>query len=204
MAAVRIDTGPIEATASIANVPAERWRELLSKRRSFLALNLPSDCRYLLQFVTEAEKARMWEQTGHVGLADLVKRGLELDPRDVTWALEGLRSFKPSEAIRYEDAIKLGRRGRPKRGEEKGCARNLNRGTAEHWRARMKRNDPADAISMGLRAAVLRGDVKPGTAAKQMGWRKPPDAYRQLCKWWKAATEEQRAAFVAHIAEWLT
>ena len=59
-------------------------------------------------------------------------------------------------------------------------AARLKRDAPEKWQAYM------DGDHKSVRAAALAAGIV-----------KPPDAYRQLCKWWDAASEEQRAAFDA-------
>ena len=66
----------------------------------------------------------------------------------VQWAIAGLRSLKPKEAIPLEVAVREGelraKAGRPKKGEaDNYCARNnLKVGTKAHFKARLRRDDP--------------------------------------------------------------
>jgi hypothetical protein len=46
---------------------------------------------------------------------------------------------------------------------------------------------------------VERGELSANAAARQLGWRKPPDPYRELCRWWSRASAEQRARFLRRI-----
>ena len=80
-------------------MPPDKWHALLLARRSFLHTNLPYDCRELLRFVEDAEQ--MYGKLGFNGVEDLVRRGLELDPQQVNWAVDGLRQMKPNEATPY-------------------------------------------------------------------------------------------------------
>ena len=111
MAAVRIDSGPVSATQSAERIPREKWSELVAERRSFCRFNLPSDCRELLRFVAEAERFRMWEheKLHATGLEDFIRKHLDLDPELVDWAISGLRSLKPNEAIPLEIAVREGK-----------------------------------------------------------------------------------------------
>jgi hypothetical protein len=53
-----------------------------------------------------------------------------------------------------DQAVKLGGRGRPKEGEEKGCTTTFKRGTADHWLARLDRDGPNE-----LAAKVRRREM---------------------------------------------
>lgn len=62
--------------------------------------------------------------------------------------------------------------------------------------ARLKRDRP------DLLAEVAEGRRSVRDAAKAAGIVKPPDVYRDLCRAWRKASEDQRAAFENYIAEW--
>jgi hypothetical protein len=53
-----------------------------------------------------------------------------------------------------------------------------------------------------LLAEVRAGRRSAHAASLEAGIVKPPDALKQLCKWWSVANEEQRAAFEDYIAAW--
>jgi hypothetical protein len=74
-------------------------------RRDFLGVNLPHDCRRLLEFVEDAEQ--MHSPLGFADADDFIKRGLELDP--VAWALNWLRFKKLDEPVPFPHAIERGR-----------------------------------------------------------------------------------------------
>ena len=63
MAAVKVKTGPIAADDPARDVPPEKWFNLMLARRSAVHVRIPYDCRSLLNYVSEAEEFRMWEQT---------------------------------------------------------------------------------------------------------------------------------------------
>jgi hypothetical protein len=57
-----------------------------------------------------------------------------------------------------------------------------------------RRPDLLDEVKAGRRSAHA--------ASLEAGIVKLPDPYKQLCRWWAAASEEQRAAFEDYIAMW--
>src|SRR5262245_48188008 len=106
---VSIDSGPVTADLKLKHVSQNKWRELLIERRRFLHTRLPYDCRRLLEFVQDAEA--MYSALGYVDVHDLIKRGFDLDPDQVNWAVEGLRRMEPNKPIPFERAIELGKHG---------------------------------------------------------------------------------------------
>jgi hypothetical protein len=63
--------------------------------------------------------------------------------------------------------------------------------------------DPPDLQARMLLDKVMAGEVSAHAAAIAMGWRKPPDPYRQLVLWWDKAGEEDRDAFMTYVEAWL-
>jgi hypothetical protein len=60
------------------------------------------------------------------------------------------------------------RKSRSYKAENQACNDvSLKHGTVEHWKARLRRDDPA------LAARVDRGELSANAAATQKGWRKP-------------------------------
>ena len=110
MAQVIIDSGPVDAEDQLRTVPESQWRELMRARRSFLAVRLPHDCRCLLEFADDAEK--MWAPLGFADVEDFIKHGLDLDPQQVAWAVDGLKRMEPDKPARYDKAIELGQKYR--------------------------------------------------------------------------------------------
>lgn len=163
MAAVRILRPPM-CGDSASQVPREHWPELLEERQRFCRENVPHDCRLLLFFVEDAA------QSGWLGYQDrdaYVREGLGLDPDLVGWALEGLQKTKPDAAVGFDQAIVLGRQGRPKKGEEKGSNATFNSRGADYQLARLRRDAPE------LADQVQRGEISANKAAIKAGFRKP-------------------------------
>ena len=110
---VSINTGAVSAMDDPVSLPVEKWDQLVRARYRYLTINLPSDCRYLLQFIHEAKQLRMWEKVEHVDMAtgnrrpykdidDFVLNAFDLKPDMVKWAIDGLRMFKPNEIIPFD------------------------------------------------------------------------------------------------------
>lgn len=178
MAPVIVDKGPIHATTSIEDVPRDQWITLVRERRDFLKIKLAYDCRCLLEWLQEADKLEVWKATGFDSLDDMIRRGWELEPELVEWALIGLKSLKPTEAIPFEAAVEAGRRkkGNPTGNNQykKQSGNNNNviistevqGNTRSYLRDRLRRKHPEIFAKLetypSVRAAALEaGIVKP-------------------------------------------
>jgi hypothetical protein len=196
--AVLIDTGPVEATQRLADVPKRRWKELVRVRRDFCAVNITYDCRELLHFVEDAHE--MLEPLGYKDTTDFLRHGLELDPQMVKWALQGLERLKPDEPIPFQRAVELGKHGfgpgRGHKGKRVGITKSLsdNGSTKEYIMARLQRDGHADLL-----ARIYVGDLSANAAAEQMGYRKKKTPLEQLLHWWKKASDDERCDFLKAI-----
>lgn len=121
MATVKVRTGAVSAMDDPESLPVEKWDQLVRARYRYLAVNLPSDCSCLLQFVHEAERLKMWEKVEHVDMAtgerrpykdmnDFICNAFELDPEKVQWAIDGWKMLKPSEPVPFDVAITTGKK----------------------------------------------------------------------------------------------
>ncbi len=121
MATVKVRTGAVSAMDDPESLPIEKWDQLVRARYRYLAVNLPSDCSCLLQFVHEAERLKMWEKVEHVDMAtgdrrpykdmnDFICNAFELDPEKVQWAIDGFELLKPNENLPYDVAAYAGRK----------------------------------------------------------------------------------------------
>jgi hypothetical protein len=111
--------------------------------------------------------------------------------------------FKAGEIDQEQGAEEiLRRRGRPKKGHEKGCDHNVKRGTAKHWKLRLAREAPDDPEAAVLLESVERGELSANAAAVAKGWRKPRDPYHQLVLWWDHASPKDRACFHTYLKAW--
>lgn len=213
MAEVSINRGTIEATDLLSDVPEDGWRTLLGARRSFVKTHLPDDCRELLRFVEDGE--RMCGALGYSDVADFIRRGLEIDPELVEWAISGLRALKPDEPITFEAAVALGRHGGARRGagypegrpngvnessehvDNQPCEPKVDYGSAEYWRLRAKRDRP------DLFERIANGDITPNRAAVDAGWLRPRNPVTSALAWVRKMTAEELYDFESRFDEYL-
>lgn len=167
MAAMTIIRPPVCSDAA-ESMPQNQWPLLIKERRTFCREVLPSDCRLLLFFIEDAERSR-W--LGYETRDQYLRDGLQLDPEVVDLALKGLRLTDPQKAIGLDEVVILGKRGRPKTGEEKGDNVTLkSRGNARAYTlARLVRDGETD-----LAAKVRAGEISANAAALKAGFRKKP------------------------------
>ena len=102
---VTVDSG-IKETATLAEVPQSRWRELVDVRRLSLGISLAKDCRRLVEYVDDAEQ--MYPVLGFSSAAELIRNGLDLKPDEVELAVRWLRLRMPDYPIPYSVAIQRG------------------------------------------------------------------------------------------------
>ena len=209
--ALKIDTGPITARAYLSEIARADWGLLVGARRTFLNISLPHDCRELLRFVTEAQE--MFAPLGYASLTDFIRRGLDLDPALVQWAVEGLRTLKPDEPIPFTVAVENGRartqacaekatplaqHRRPTKEEQdnKGRHTTLNgKRDADYYTARIARDHPA--ILTKMQAGEYRS-VR--AAAKDAGILKEATILEKLTRLWGKASPAEQREFLAFIA----
>jgi hypothetical protein len=82
---------------------------------------------------------------------------------------------------------------------------NSQRSRAEQNGVSKRTQEKLDALARSrpdLLDEVKAGRRSAHAASLEAGIVKPPDALKQLCKWWSVANEEQRAAFEDYIAAW--
>lgn len=193
---MKINKGTVDPIDPIDYVPPEDWRILLLARRTFVRTKLSFDCRQLVRFVEEAE--RMFEPLGFASVDDLVRRGLEIDPELVSWAIAGLQKLDPKQPVPLDEAVERGRRlvaqtppaadehkreqARSKKGtftrsdaaDVHGSSRS-DKPRSVKAIARLKRDrDRGDEQAAELLSKVEAGEIKPNRAAVLAGFRKPP------------------------------
>lgn len=190
-AAVKVDSGPIEATDPLHYVPKDRWRDLMLARRQFLDVKVSHDCRCLVEFVDDAKQ--MFKTLGFSSVEDMIRDGYGLEPEEVAIAVRWLELNPPDDPVPMETAVKLGRHGGPRYAEctdDQGSdiTTLMGRGS-EYIKARLRRDDPS------LAAQVDAGKLSADAAAKQKGWRKPRpklSKFEQIVKWLPGLTDKQR------------
>jgi len=166
MAALRINKGSIDGEHdTLDEVPEADWDALLRARRRFVQVHIPHDCRKLLEFVADAE--RMHGPLGFADIEDFIRRGLEIDPTLADWAVRGLRSLDPGEAIPLDEAVKRGRAlAKTMATAEKTKPQTIGKGAPGPGRAK-KTDDQVNRLSDsqsqskgGNRAEYLAGRIK--------------------------------------------
>jgi hypothetical protein len=211
MARVTIDSGPVTADLYLRNVPPDKWHALMLSRRTFLHTHLPYDCRELLRFIEEAEQ--MYEPLGFASVADFIRRGFDLEPEQVDWAIEGLRRFAPDEAMPYLRAVELGKKARDLDDKDRRDQRPAGRpakaeslynnetdiqdykaptGTSAAAALRRLRKDRPD-----IHARVLAGEITPHAGMVEAGFRKraerkPLSALERIKKLLRKLTAAER------------
>ncbi len=201
MAVVAIDSGPIEATDRLSNVPKESWRSLMLARRHFLQVNLSYDCRCLVEFVSDA--GEMYGPLGYASVDQMIRDGYGLEPAEIEIAVEWLRLNPPDDPTPLERAKELGQRligipggkAGPGRGKKTGDnITRLKRGTSHAYTvARLDRDRP------DLAARVHAGELSANAAAIEAGFKKKPTPLDVLSAAWRKASAEERAAFLREI-----
>jgi hypothetical protein len=177
MAGVTIDSGPVDPTYNLRDVAPENWGNLMRVRRDFLSRNLQRDCRCLLEFADDADV--MAAPLGFASAEDFIRHGLEQDPQQVGWAIDGLRRMRPDEPIPYRRAIALGKHGTNQHTPGVGNTKSSSTGgtTVNYILARLDRDGHAD-----LATAVRAGAVSANAAAIHLGWRSKPTPLEQVLK----------------------
>ena len=188
MASVAVRTGPVSADDSARDVNPSRWLELTLARRTFVAINVPYDCRSLINFVDEAASHRIWEHTGHADLDDYIHHGLDIDPELVEWARLGLSVIGKEKPVSLGVAIDAGKKvaetmakapelmtateagkkgGRGKRGTK---LVTLSKGGNDRLAARLKRDHPDIAARVEVLTQVLTGRIAPQPLRRLVPW----------------------------------
>jgi len=103
----------------------------------------------------------------------IFRGGLGLDPDMVDWAITGLRSLRPDKEIAFDKAIfigKLGKNGRPKKGEENSDSVRVSGfgNSSAYVISRLQRDNQPD-----LAEKVIAGELSANAAAIEAGFRKP-------------------------------
>jgi hypothetical protein len=175
MAGVTIDSGALSPTYRFADIPKERWRQLVREKRNFLATKINYDCRCLVEFCEEAEI--VWSDLGYESAADMIRNGYELEPVEIELAVAWLRHNEPQSEVGL-DAIKQ------KVAEQKKAAELVKQGTRtdltslkfkevggnsnEHVIRRLARDCPE------MLDKIESGELSVNAAAVKAGIRKKP------------------------------
>ena len=169
--AVRIDSGPIEATDRLREVPKEKWHDLMLARRYFLTVHLSHDCRCLVEFVNDA--AVMYAALGFQSTEQMIREGYGLEPDEIAIAVRWLELNPPNEPVSLDQAVTLGEHGGDRKSEKVkdrvGNARLKGNGSIERILARLDRDQKSE-----LATKVRNGEMSANAAAIKAGFRKKP------------------------------
>ena len=102
----------------------------------------------------------MYRALGFTSAEDMIRRGYALEPEEINIAVEWLKLNPPDEPLPLDKAVKLGGRGRPKKGEEKPSNRRIKYGTTrEYIAAKLDKEGHAD-----LAAKVRNNEISARSA----------------------------------------
>src|SRR6266536_570990 len=161
-----IHSGPVTATNLLRDVPQEKWRDLMVARRCFMHDTLSYDCSCLLDFVNDAKK--MYEVLGFASVEEMIRDGYGLEPDEINVAVKWLELNPPDTQVSLDEAITLGKQGRPRKGEEKKrYPIRIKYGTSrEEIIARLKKQNRYDlavkVLEGGSAKAMAREAGQPG------------------------------------------
>jgi hypothetical protein len=214
---VTVDSG-IKETATLAEVPQSRWRELVDVRRLSLGISLAKDCRRLVEYVDDAEQ--MYPVLGFSSAAELIRNGLDLKPDEVELAVRWLRLRMPDYPIPYSVAIQRGEEYQKRDARDRQKQRPVgrppneilynNKNDVQHYPPptgnsteavlRRLRKDRLD-----LHTRVMK-ELSAHAAMIEAGFRTsrprdPLSGLSRLRRAWKRATAEERATFRAEIRD---
>jgi hypothetical protein len=119
-----------------------------------------------------------------------VRDGYGLEPEEVNLAVEWLRLNPPDEAVPLDAAIELGRRGGPRKGEEKKSGQSRLQAsewnTKVHREARLKNDHPV------IFERYNNGEITVTEAARQAGFRRKSTPFEIACGQTPKLTAEER------------
>lgn len=170
MAAVSINTGPVDYRDQMKQVGRLKWRELFIKRQQYIHTEFEHGCECVIDWLAEAEEFH--EELGYGSADEMLEKELEIPPDWVRMAaavLEATGQNLSKEEV--DQVIELKAHGRPKKDEEgKGVNHTFSdsaRGTgnADYIKARLRRDHPeiADQLEQGefrsARAAAIKAGI---------------------------------------------
>lgn len=189
--AVQINSGPIEATDQLREVPREKWHDLMLARRYFLEVHLSHDCRCLVEFVNDA--AAMYSALGFQNTEDMIRNGYRLEPEEIAVAVEWLRLNPPDEPVSLDGVKALAAKNQaidaedranpPQPGRRTDLVDTTSEGVNE------VRRPTGNAAAAGIRrlrkdrpdihARVLAGELTANAGMVEAGFRKKRASKRQ-------------------------
>lgn len=203
----KIVTGKIDPLIRGKNVPQSEWKYLLAARRSYCNQQFQDDCRELLLFIDDGRENKFF---GYHDEETYWREGLWLEPEAVPFAENYLRARKARleagidgrdwREIAFDQAVTLGKRGRPKKGKEKVGNTNISKGgsTRAYILARLDRDGHAE-----LAARVRAGEMSANAAAIAAGYRKASTQLEKQLKGLPKLTPTELRQLRARIDELL-
>ena len=166
MAAVSINTGPVDYRDQMKQVGRLKWRELFIKRQQYIHTEFEHGCECVIDWLAEAEEFH--EELGYGSADEMLEKELEIPPDWVRMAaavLEATGQNLSKEEV--DQVIELKAHGRPKKGEG-GKDDNVifsqspkgQGNSADYINARLRRDHPeiADQLEQGeFRSARAAG-----------------------------------------------
>jgi len=153
MAAVSINTGPVDYRDQMSQLDRAKWRELFIKRQQYIHTEFEHGCECVIDWLAEAEE--FYEELGYGSADEMLEKELEIPPDWVRMAAAVLEATGENlSKAEVDHAIELKAHGRPKKGEgRKGSETTFNepgRG-ADYIKARLRRDHPeiAEALEQG-------------------------------------------------------
>lgn len=173
MAAVSINTGPIDYRDQMGQLDRNKWRELFIKRQQYIHTEFEHGCECVIDWLAEAEEFH--EELGYGSADEMLQKELEIPPDWVRMAAAVLEATGENlSKAEVDHAIELKKHGGDRRSEQakQDQADNISlkhHGTsAQYIRAKLKAHHPeiAEQLERGefrsARAAAIKaGIVKP-------------------------------------------
>lgn len=173
MAAVSINTGPVDYRDQMKQLERSKWRELFIKRQQYIHTEFEHGCECVIDWLAEAEE--FYEELGYSSADEMLEEALEIPPDWVRMAAAVLETTGENlSKAEIDHAIELKSHGGDRRSEQaqqnQGDIITLKRGTtgADYIKARLRRDHPeiAEALERGefksaRAAAIEAGIIKP-------------------------------------------
>lgn len=172
MAAVSINTGPVDYRDQMKQLERAKWRELFIKRQQYIHTEFEHGCECVIDWLAEAEE--FYEELGYSSADEMLEEELQIPPDWVRMAAAVLEATGENlSKAEVDHAIELKKHGGDRRSQQarqdQGSDRTLKRGdNAAYLKARLQRDHPeiAEALERGefksaRAAAIEAGIIKP-------------------------------------------
>lgn len=172
MAAVSINTGPVDYRDQMKQLERSKWRELFIKRQQYIHTEFEHGCECVIDWLAEAEE--FYEELGYSSADEMLEEALEIPPDWVRMAAAVLEATGENlSKAEIDHAIELKKHGGDRRSEQARqdqpiCGSLKYGGNPDYLRARLRRDHPeiAEALERGefrsaRAAAIEAGIIKP-------------------------------------------